>query len=270
MRFAGRLALVTGGGSGIGRACAVRLAEEGAGVVLVDQALEGARETAGMVERLGRRALAIQADVSRPSEVRQSIESAVADLGALDILVNSAGINIYRDPLDFTDDEWQRVIDVDLSGVWWYCRYTAPHMVARGKGAIINIASVGALVTSYERAPYMASKGGVVSLTRALALDLADRNIRVNAVAPGPTETGMSAKWRYQEGQYEQVQFLVPMRRWAQPEEIASAVAFLASDDASYVTGHTLVVDGGMSVGNQLGRPWSASVRVLSRKETLG
>ena len=258
MRLQGKVALITGAGSGIGRRIACRFADEGADVAVHDVSDEGALETAEMVRERQRRAQTYHVDVSRAGEVRQVIERTVRDFGRVAVLVNCAGINMYRPPFDFSDDDWERIIGVNLTGTWNYCRYLGPHMVEQGGGSIVNISSVGAFQTSYYRAPYMASKGGVTSLTQALAQDLAESNVRVNAVAPGAVKTGMTRPDERRLGRIsdEMVQALTPMRRWATPEEIASAALFLASDEASFVTGHSLVVDGGLSTSNQFGMGW--------------
>ena len=259
MRFKDKVAIVTGAASGIGRATALRFAEEGANVAIPDINEQGANETADSIRQLGRQALAIKTDVSSSEQVRRSIAQTLQAFGQIDIVVNDAGINVRKSPHQFTDEEWRRVLGINLDGVWYYCRYVLDHFLERGRGNIVNIASVGAFQTSHNRVPYMASKGGVVSLTKALALDLADRNIRVNAVAPGCTDTGF-ATGADRDKIFAPCSFLTPMGRWAQPVEIANAVLFLASDEASYITGHILCVDGGMMAGNPLGRPFPAAL----------
>jgi len=258
MRLAGKAALITGAGAGIGRAIACRFAEEGADIAIHDRSIADAQQTAEMIRKLGRRAETYQVDVARADQVRSVIAKTIADFGRVHILVNDAGLNIYRPLFDFTDEDWDRIIGVNLTGTWNYCRYLGKHMVERGGGAIVNIASLAAVLASYCRAPYCASKGGVEMLTKALALDLAEQNVRVNAVAPGSIKTPMSRPWerRFASSTESMVLALSPMRRWGKPEEIANAVLFLASDEASYVTGEMLMADGGQSAGNQIGVRW--------------
>lgn len=251
MRFVGKVVIVTGAGSGIGQAIAKKFAEEGADIAIPDINVAGAQKTAEAIKAIGRKVLVVETDVTDSQQVQAMIAKTVDTFGQIDILVNNAGINIRKFPNEFTDEEWHRVIDVNLNGVWYFCRYVLDHFLQRGQGNIVNIASIGAFQAAHDRAPYMASKGAVVSLTQALANDLAEKNIRVNAVAPGNTATSMTAA---QSDLDAMTKFLVPMKRWAKPEEIAAAVAFLASDEASFITGHTLVVDGGAIVTNRIGR----------------
>ena len=258
MRFSDKVVVVTGAGSGIGKAIALRFAEEGADVVIPEINPEGAAATAEEIEGMGRRTLVLPTDVSSSEQVQAAVAQTLDAFGKIDVLVNNAGVGVYREPFDFSDEEWDWIIGVNLTGVWLFCRYVGPHMVARGEGSIVNVASVGADQASYYRAPYMASKGGVASLTRALAMDLAAKNVRVNAVGPGITATGLTRPTEPRTGSLppEFGDWLTPMGRWAEPVDIANAVLFLASEEASYVTGHLLKVDGGLSVGNPIGRKW--------------
>lgn len=255
MRLKEKVAIITGAGSGIGQSIARRFAEEGADISIAEINEEGARETAESIRQLGRKVLVTETDVAVSEQVQASIAKTIETFGKIDILVNNAGMNIYKFPNEYTDDEWLKILGVNLNGVWFYCRYVLDHFLERGQGNIVNIASIGSFQASYKRAPYMSSKGAVMGLTKALATDLASKNIRVNAVAPGMTETNMT-KWRVSGDQYDLGNYLIPMGRWGQPTEIANAALFLASDESSYVTGHLLAVDGGFLAGNKIGEPF--------------
>lgn len=257
-RFEDKVVVVTGAGSGIGRAMATRFAEEGAKVAIHEIVEEGAAATAQMVAEIGGIARVYRVDISSPEECRSALAATVTDFGGIDVIVNNAGINVYKHVFDFTDEEWQRIIGVNLTGCWNYCRYGGPFLVARGGGAIVNVSSIAAVTASYFRAPYMASKGGVGMLTKAVALDLAELNVRVNAVAPGSVKTGMSRihEKRFGVSTDALVKAITPMRRWAEPVDIANAAVFLASEEASHITGTTIFVDGGQLAGNQIGQPW--------------
>ncbi len=257
-RFTGQTVLITGAGSGIGRAIALRFAEEEADVAIHDINEEEAQATATQVREIGRRAETYKVDVSRPDEVRAAVATTIVDFGRLNVLVNDAGINIVKRPFDYTDEDWESVIGVNLTGTWNYCRYAGPHIASGGGGAIVNIASVAATIASYYRVPYMASKGGVGMLTKALAMDLAEMKVRVNAVCPSAVGTPMIKPGVKRLGAMtrEMASALTPMRRFAEPSEVADAVLFLASDEASFVTGHLLLVDGGFSAGSQIGASW--------------
>ncbi len=254
-RFADKVVVVTGGGSGIGRAIARRFAEEGAQVAIHDMNAAGASETARMIGSLAK---TYSVDISKPSESQSALAETVRDFGGIDVIINNAGVNLYKRAFDYSDEEWSRIIGVNLTGTWNYCRYGGPNLVNRGGGSIVNVSSIGAVAASYYRAPYMASKGGVGMLTKALALDLADLNIRVNAVAPGIVKTGMSRPHEKRLGVAidGMIRAITPLHRWAEPEDIAMGAAFLASDEAKHITGTTLFIDGGMMAGNQIGMAW--------------
>lgn len=248
MRLAGKTALVTGGSRGIGRACVARLAADGARVAFVYHSNQGAAESlATELKAAGHEVQAIQADVSDGPRAAQVVEQLVEAWGQLDILVNSAGV--IRDGLFATmsDAQWHDVINTNLSGTYNYCRAATQPMMSRRIGSIINITSVASEFGSRGQVNYAASKGGIDGLTRCLAKELAARKVRVNAVAPGMIETDMSETVRNLAG--DRIQEAIPLRRIGKPEEIAHVVAFLASDEASYLTGQIIRVDGGLSLG---------------------
>ncbi len=247
-RFAGRGILVTGGGSGIGRAAALLFAQEGGRLVVVDQDEREALATAKSIREAGGEALAIGADVSREADCRGMVERAISAYGRLHVAFNNAGVGASGFAVaDEEEVTWSRLIDVNLKGIFLAMKHEIPAMVGAGGGAIVNTASVAGLVGERGIGAYAASKHGVVGLTRTAALDYIGQGVRINAVCPGATRTRMLANW-FQDPKVEQ--FILsrhPIGRIAEPEEIARAVLFLASDDASFVVGQALAVDGGLT-----------------------
>jgi 3-oxoacyl-[acyl-carrier protein] reductase len=243
MRLSDKVALVTGASTGIGRAIAIALAEEGAHVAINyrhDEA--GARQTADAVEALGRRAMVVKADVTHAGEVEGMIELVTGAWQGLDVLVNNAGV-VNRGPLlDITEAMWDSVVDVNLKGVFLCTQSAARWMKPRRTGAIVNISSMRGVEGGSSSAHYAAAKAGVIALTKTVARELAP-DIRVNAVAPGYVETRIQSMLT--DAQRDTINAGTPLGRFGQPSEIARVVAFLASEDASYMTGQTLVVDGG-------------------------
>ncbi|EMA42058.1 short-chain dehydrogenase/reductase SDR [Halococcus hamelinensis 100A6] len=236
-------AIVTGASSGIGRATARRFAEEGASVVVADLVEEGGNDTVDIIEDEGGEAMFVQTDVTNDDDVSKMVDAAVENYGSLDVVHNNAGILTGFDPLtDLDESDWDALLNVNLKGVWLGLKHEIPAMLEDGGGAIVNTASEAGLVGFPGIANYVASKHGVIGLTRAAGLEYAEDGIRVNAVCPGPIETPMTDDPSVDS---KEVVEYTPMRRMGQPEEVANAVVWLCSDEASYVTAHPLSVDGG-------------------------
>ena len=242
MRLEGKVALVTGGGSGIGRATAVALAREGAAVMCADLNLEGARETVEAIEAADGQAVARSLNVRDEDDVRDALEATATQLGALHVLVNNAGIG-------GRNHTWNDLIEVNLNGVYYGLKHGAPLIEAFGGGSIVSLSSILGLIgipgASDDGIGYTASKHGVVGLTRAYALNYASRGVRVNCVNPGFVETPLTAPLWDDPNRLESTTARHPLGRLGQPEEIANAILFLVSDDASFITGVALPVDGG-------------------------
>lgn len=237
-RFDGRVAIVTGGSAGIGAAIVQRFAGEGATVVVVDR-----QEPKG----LGQRAVFRPVDVSSSEEVTAMIDGVVAEFGRLDVLCNNAGVFFAGAATATADSDWRRIMSVDLDGVFYGCRAAIPHMQRQGGGAIVNIASVAGIAGYSRMAAYGAAKAGVINLTRAIAIDHAAEGIRANTICPGVVETEMTTMMRATDEIRAKAMVGIPMARASQPAEIAAVAAFLASDDASYMTGCVVPVDGGIT-----------------------
>ena len=239
----GKGAIVTGGNTGIGQGIALGLAQAGADIALV--ARRDASETAAMVTDLGRRCTVIEADLSSIEPCERIVSEALASLGRVDILVNNAGIIRRNDALDFTEEDWDAVVDTNLKTVFFLSQAAGRHMAANGGGSIINIASMLTFQGGIRVASYTASKSGVGGLTKLLANEWAAKEITVNAIAPGYIATNNTAALQADETRNRQILERIPAGRWGEPSDLAGAAVFLASDAARYVQGHVLAVDGG-------------------------
>jgi NAD(P)-dependent dehydrogenase (short-subunit alcohol dehydrogenase family) len=247
-RFEGKVALVTGAGSGIGRAISLALADEGARVVVADVDVTTGEETAHAITEVGAEAIFLQADVGKGEQVKAMIHKAVATYGHLDCACNNAGIaGIMARIADCTEENWDRTIRINLKGVWLCMKYEILQMLKQGHGVIVNTSSAAGLVGLQGWSPYVASKHGVIGLTRSAALEYAKANIRVNAVCPSIIKTGMAECFTGGDQRVEEyILGQQALRRMGTPEEVAAAAVWLCSEEASFVTGHALAVDGGL------------------------
>jgi NAD(P)-dependent dehydrogenase (short-subunit alcohol dehydrogenase family) len=246
-RLAGKVAIVTGGGSGIGRAVARRFAAEGAAVAVADIAVDAAKAVAAEIQADGDSAFGLGVDVRDAEQVEALVDRAVLELGGVDVLMTAAGVLGFGSVVETEPDAWNRVIGVNLTGTYLCTRAVIPRMVERGGGSIITVSSsTGAHDAAPGTAAYIASKGGVAMLTKAISVDHARQGIRANAIAPGPTDTPMLASVMTPE-ELRAFGEAMPIGRLARPEELAAAALFLASDEASYVTGAIFAVDGGQT-----------------------
>ncbi|MEQ1614107.1 MAG: SDR family oxidoreductase [Hyphomicrobiaceae bacterium] len=246
MRLKGKIAVITGGGSGIGEATAQRFAEEGATVIVADKNLDGAKAVAAAI---GHGAYAVEVDTAKSASVKALIDGTVAKHGRIDILFNNAGYGITGSVVETSEDDWSALLAVNINGVYYGCKHAIPHMAKQGGGVIVNTASTTSVAGIKDRAAYVTSKGAVAAMTRAMALDHVHQNIRINAVGPGTIETQYFAKILKThpdpEGFRRSLEVRQPMDRLGTPEEIAKAVLFLSCDESSFCTGTVLFADGG-------------------------
>ncbi len=250
-RLDGKVALITGAASGMGRAATVRFAREGARVIACDLDLDATRESVAMAEAAGGRALAVRADVSKEAEVREAVRAGIKAYGKLDVLYNNAGIFPSADHSVVDTDEtvWDKVLAVNVKGVYLVCKHGIPELLAAGGGSVINVASFVALVgCSVPQDAYTASKGAVIALTKSLAVQFGPKGVRANAICPGPIETPLLSAWLFKEPA-EKAKRLnrIPMNRFGKSEDIVNTALFLASDESSWTNGAALVVDGGIT-----------------------
>lgn len=248
MRLKDKVAIITGGGTGIGRGIALEFSKEGAKVAVCGRRIEPLEGTVETIEKAGGQALAISTDVSVYEQVSEMVKKTIAEFGRLDILVNNAGAYLPHDALSVSEEEWDKVVSIDLKGVWLCSKVAIPQMLERGKGKIINISSIAGLIGFEQSAAYCAAKGGVINLTRAMALDYAQKGINVNAIAPGVIETDMTKPFLENEEMKKAFLEKTPVGRIGTPEDIAYAAVYLASSESDFVTGQILVVDGGWTI----------------------
>ncbi len=252
-RLDGRIALVTGAAQGIGAAIVRRFAQEGAAVALADIDLPRARDTAARIAaETGARTLALPCDVADPEAVARMHGEARRALGTVDVLVNNAGVNVFREPLSMTPEDWRRCLAVDLEGAWHCSRAVLPGMLDRGWGSIVNIISNHAFTVMPGTFPYPVAKHGLLGMTRALALEYAGRGVTVNAISPGFTDTPLAQAWFDEQPDparaRAETEARQPPGRLCRPEEVAAVAALLASDEARFILGENIVIDGGVSI----------------------
>ena len=257
MRLVGKSAIITGAGRGIGKATALRFAQEGADVLVPDLDLATSQQTAGQIKALGRKGLPMQADLTRMADIQRMLETALREFGKIDVLVNNAGITQVRDPMQLTEADWDRTLNLNLKAVFFCSQAVAREMIKRRTGVILNAASISGRSGKPMLADYCASKFGVIGLTQSLALALAKYGIRVNAVAPGIVDTDMwvsiDREWSALEGKptgemKRSRVAAIPLGRIETPEDVAKLYTFLASDEADYITGQTYNVFGGLQL----------------------
>lgn len=252
-RLVGKTAIVTGGGQGIGAAIARRFAEDGANVVIAEKNQTVGAETAKIIAaETGAKVIQLETDVAEPDSIAAMHEQATAQFGAIDVLVNNAGIAVFHEPLESTMDDWRKCMSVDLEGVWHCCRQVLPDMLEKKNGAIINICSNHAFSVIKSTFPYPVAKHGLLGLTRSLALEYADRGIAVNAISPGYVDTPI-ADWYFDQAddpakERAETEAKQPVGRLCKPSEVAAIASLLASEEARFMVGENIVIDGGVTI----------------------
>ncbi|NLU36354.1 MAG: 3-oxoacyl-[acyl-carrier-protein] reductase [Clostridiales bacterium] len=247
MNLIGKVALITGASRGIGRACALKLAKLGADIAIncsKNKAL--AEEAANEIKNIGRKAIVIQADVSKQKEVELMVETTIKQLGSLDILINNAGITRDSLLLRMKEDDWIKVLETNLNSVFFTTKAASKYMIRKRQGRIINISSIIGIAGNIGQANYAASKAGIIGFSKSVAKELASRNVLVNVIAPGFIETDMTDALNKQ--QKEIILSSIPLKRYGKPEDVANLAAFLSSEESSYLTGQVIFVDGGMNM----------------------
>lgn len=245
MSLTGKIAVVTGASRGLGRAMALGLAEAGADLALVSRNMQRLKEVASEVEKLGRSALPVSADVSSLEDINSMVKKVVDEFGRIDILINNAGTTVRMAAEDFTEEGWNEVIDVNMKGVFFCAQAVGKVMIEQKSGKIINIASLLSVIGVPTALPYAASKGGVTQITKTLGVEWAKYNINVNAIGPGYFRTDLTEPLQKNEVRAANILSRIPMQRWGEPEDLQGAAVFLASAASNYMTGQTIYVDGG-------------------------
>jgi len=245
MRLQGKTAIITGAASGIGRAVALKFAAEGAGVVAADIDGDAANDVAVEIQKNDGTAIGLRADITKRSDTVAMAKAVMDRFGKIDTLVNNAGSRIIKPFLEHTEDDWFRMLDVNLTGHFLCCQAVLPHMLSAGYGRIVNMASIAGTVGRPNRVGYVAAKGGLLAMTRALAADMAGKNITVNALAPGMIASPFNSSFKEDSEYGDNWNDENLVRRWGEPEDVAGIAAFLASDEAAFITGETINVDGG-------------------------
>jgi len=245
MRLKDKIAVITGSGSGIGRAIALAFSREGAKTIIADWSKESGEETVEQIKKQGGEAVFVKTDVSKSSDIDKMVKTCLDNFGRVDILVNNAGIYRTYDLHEMSEEDWDKIIDINLKGVFLGSKKVIPGMIEQGKGKIINTASIAGLVGFAQSGAYCASKGGIIALTKEMALEYAPKKINVNCIAPGVIKTAMTKKMIADPATKKSLEGNTPYPRLGEPEDIAQAAVYLASDESDFVNGEVLVVDGG-------------------------